>query len=131
MFPFTCPLVISDSRISGRGVYARSKLLEGQLIARCPVLEFVTHWTDLPDTIRSYVFELDDQRFWLALGVGSLFNHMDNANVMFFLSKDSIEFRASIDIAEGDELFINYNQGMYVGDLDWFARLNIRKIGGD
>lgn len=46
----------------------------------------------------------------VALGYGSLYNHSPDANARFTprTSQDDIVFRAVRDIAEGEQIFIDY-----------------------
>jgi hypothetical protein len=62
--------------------------------------------------LEHYVFQWGPNtgRLVLALGYGSLYNHSANANAKFTarLSQNDIIFRALREIAEGEQIFIDY-----------------------
>ncbi|MBK8701649.1 MAG: SET domain-containing protein-lysine N-methyltransferase [Saprospiraceae bacterium] len=108
-------LYIATSEGRGRGVFASSHILTGDLIEVCPVviipkreLPFI-HKTVLHDYYFLWGEHLEDCA--IALGYGSLYNHElhPNANFILDLENLSIDIEAIADIAPGDEITINYH----------------------
>lgn len=97
----------------GRGVFARRPIPEGAVIERVPVLLFparlVVGGIDSPIMDR-YFFIRNDTMFAVPLGFGCLYNHsyMPNAEYEDGPGATMI-FTARRDIANGEEITINYN----------------------
>ncbi len=99
----------------GRGIVAGRPFAEGEVIERAPVLVIpAADWQQVQDTVVSrYCFswgkELKDAA--LALGRCSLFNHSYRANAYAqpYVKERVMAFLAFRDIAEGEEITINYN----------------------
>lgn len=96
----------------GRGVFARQSIREGQVIERVPVLVLAVDrihdavaWGD----IANYVFHWGEGTVALALGYGSLYNHSYRPNARYDDETRRKVFTALRDIAEGEEITINYN----------------------
>lgn len=95
-----------------RGLIATEKILNGQIIERCPAIIFPKNPDIIEQTIFDhYVFDWDDSHEALALGYGSLCNHSyeRNVEVDFDYENKLIIFSALRDIKIGEELLINYN----------------------
>lgn len=116
-------LRIGPSEVHGWGVFATRPYAVGELIERCPVLLVETeHETQMAGTVfDGYCFTWDGGMA-LALGWGSLYNHRCPSNARYWTENEDglLEIVAHLDIAEGAEIFINYN-----GDPDddsplWF-----------
>ena len=99
----------------GRGIVAGRPFREGEVIERAPVLVIpAADWMQVQDTVVSrYCFSwgrgLKDAA--LALGRCSLFNHSYKANAYAqpYVKERVMEFLAARDIAQGEEITINYN----------------------
>ena len=99
----------------GRGIVAGRRFAEGEVIERAPVLVIpAADWQLVQDTVVSrYCFswgrELKDAA--LPLGRCSLFNHSYKANTYAqpYVKERVMEFLAFRDIAEGEEITLNYN----------------------
>ena len=99
----------------GRGIVAGRPFAESEVIERAPVLVIpAADWQQVQETVVSrYCFswgrDLKDAA--LALGRCSLFNHSYKANAFAqpYVKERVMEFLAFRDIAEGEEITINYN----------------------
>lgn len=108
-------LRVVSVRGKGRGVVAARRFAEREVVERDPVLVIPAgDWPHLQQTVVSkYCFLWHEGRdeAAVALGYGSLFNHAYTPNVMaqIHLRERVIEFVAVRDIAEGEEITLNYN----------------------
>lgn len=94
----------------GRGVYAARAFKRNELIETAPVI--VVKDSDIRDKDRlsHYAFEWCRGYSAIALGVGSLFNHSEEPNANWRLSKgdNTLRFYAVKAIKEGEEIFTHY-----------------------
>ncbi len=109
-------LFIRKVRGMGRGVFAGRAYLRGEVIEVCPVIP-------LPNpapTDPGHVFWWGEDGRAIALGYGSLYNHSATPNARFTPreSRNDIVIRATQDIAEGEQVMIDYGW-----DEDDFAAL--------
>ncbi len=104
------PLSVRKVRGMGRGVFAGRAFRKGEVVEVCPVVRLAggAEASSLAGLDR-YVFEWGDG-LAVALGYGSLYNHSPDPNAAFTprLSRDDIVFRALRDIAEGEQILIDY-----------------------
>ena|SRR5882757_1108605 len=102
----------------GRGVYASRLITQGETVAVCEVLvlsaddtRVVNGLTDLQ--YYTFVYNAETGQDCLVLGHGEIFNHSDMTNVIYVLEEHNgrkqMIFSAICDIAEGEQLFIDYN----------------------
>ena len=106
-------IVVKRVKGKGRGVFARRPIREGEEIERVPVLVLpidevkrVKEWTGLA----SYCFLWGNGTVALALGYGSLYNHSYRPNARYQdVAEKTKVYLAVRDIAEGEEITINYN----------------------
>jgi len=147
-------LIIGKSSIKGRGVFAKSKIEEGEIVEECHFIIPEKDKGGEDNEMRRYMFGrlcvntkeeyeklssklflhqlVDDEDLKeelleslkdlgyenleslfshaFVLGLGMVYNHSDNPNIMYEFDYDSMLFRytASEEIEEGKELFINY-----------------------
>jgi SET domain-containing protein len=94
---------------AGRGVFAVRDIAVGEEIERCPMLitdgaqgEALTQGAD------GYVFGWGSESTALALGYGSLYNHSYVPNAETLETPEELVITALRDIADGDEVLINY-----------------------
>lgn len=100
----------------GRAIIAEMDLRLGDIITNCELLIFSPD-----DTIRvnetdlqyyTFTFNKESKQDCLVLGDGEIFNHDDNANVLYGLvdwnGRKLMRFQASRDIKKGEQLFIDY-----------------------
>jgi SET domain-containing protein len=100
--------------IDGRGMIAQAPIKAGQWIDCAPVLLLKEDDINHNGLLNCYVFFWTfnpECRYALAFGNGSLYNHSPKHNASFVLDYEnlSIYYRATRDIAKGDEVFINYD----------------------
>src|SRR5215813_10897040 len=113
--PNSANVFMHESSIKGRGVFARRSIRKGDLIERSPVIVVPRQeWTTIEHTILSnYVFDWgeNEEDAAVALGYVSIYNHSytPNAELTECLDDAIIEVSALRDIAEGEEIFVNYN----------------------
>jgi hypothetical protein len=105
---------VGPSSISGRGIFAEVPFSSGDIVERCEVLRIPASQVDAiqQTELRAYLFSCDDGSgdVAIALGLGSLYNHSDDANATYF--KDAkhnvIVITAQRDIAAGEEITVAY-----------------------
>jgi uncharacterized protein len=93
----------------GRGVFAVREIAEGETIEICPIVELGEYETTGP--LGDYVVTShhDPNETILMLGYGSLYNHSSDANAETIQhGDDAFLFNAVRDIAEGEEITIDY-----------------------
>lgn len=105
---------IKFSEIDGRGLYATRDIKSGEVIMTCELLVLSEEDTLKVNqtSLEYYTFKLDDKRDCLVLGDAELFNHSDYAQVTYSLEpldqRQVMVFKATRDIQEGEQLFIDY-----------------------
>ena len=101
---------------AGRGVFAKERIAEGELIEACPIVA-------LPDPkdrdrlrktgLVNYYFlwGSDRKRAAICLGWGSVYNHSFSPNSKYEkkMSEGRMDFYALRDIAVDEEIMVNYN----------------------
>lgn len=101
----------------GRGLFAAAPIALGQLVHRSETIKVLDKEVDKCPTLAAYVFMYNAKYSLMALGHGALFNHSKEPNVNFYVTKfedrEVIEFVATRDISEGEELFIYYGGEEY------------------
>lgn len=111
-------IYIEDSALpdAGRGVFASSRIEQGELIEQCPIVAL----PDAKDRDRlrktglvNYYFLWGDRRDHAAicLGWGSVYNHSFEPNAKYekVLEDGRMDFTALRAIEPGEEIFVNYN----------------------
>lgn len=108
-------LYIAESPGRGRGVYTREAISAGTLIESSPVIVMSARERELLDQtlLHDYIFEWegDNGACCMALGWLAVYNHAYKANCEYEMNydDDTMAIRTVRDIAEGEELFTNYN----------------------
>jgi SET domain-containing protein len=108
-------IVVRQTPGKGRGVFAATRIAEGCVIEEAPVVVVPNH--ELPHldqiALQDYYFLWgpDHEHAAIALGVCSLCNHaaIPNCDYIRRYDAETIWLVALRDIAEGEELTINYN----------------------
>jgi uncharacterized protein len=122
----------------GRGVYAARAFKAGELIEVASVVELAVDWDTLPKPLQTRVFNWkyltnSDNQLALAMGFGSLYNHSESANARFEGDRQHSVMRyiATRDIAENEQVLINYNQSILNDsprEENWFDLNDIPEI---
>jgi SET domain-containing protein len=96
----------------GRGVFARRNIDKGKVIERVPVVlvpvEHLIGGMHSPVLAR-FFYLWNKKEVAISLGYGSLYNHSYTPNAHYEHGARSITYAALRDIAEGEEITINYN----------------------
>lgn len=100
----------------GRGIIAERDIKKGEVITNCELLvlspadTLAVNATDLK--WYTFVFDKNTKQDCLVMGDGEIFNHDDNANVLYGLidwnGRKLMRFQAARDIKKGEQLFIDY-----------------------
>ncbi|MFM2060398.1 MAG: hypothetical protein RLZZ507_68 [Cyanobacteriota bacterium] len=106
-------LVVRDTEIKGRGVFAQKDFEPGEIIDVANVIvipkqqvKLITH-----TVLCNYYFSWYGESGAIALGYASLFNHSYHPNALYLknFAKSIIEIIAYKNIRKGEEITINYN----------------------
>lgn len=100
---------------NGRGVFTAGPIEQGSVIEVCHVIVIpaeelpIIHRTHLHDYY--FLWGADMDQCAIALGYGSLYNHMvhPNANFILDLANNTVDIEAVKDILPGEEITINYH----------------------
>lgn len=119
-------LYYAPSDLSGRGVFTAEDIPNHCVIELAPIIEIpahevdIIHHTELHDYY--FVWGEHDDKAAIALGYGSLYNHsyQPNANYIFDIDNNVIEFFAIRDIKSGEEITVNYHGDPDAKDEIWF-----------
>lgn len=100
----------------GRAIIAERDLSIGDIITNCELLVFSpedtlkVNETDLQ--YYTFTYNKEGKQDCLVLGDGEIFNHADDANVLYGLvdwnGRKLMRFQASRPIKKGEQLFIDY-----------------------
>ena len=127
-------IYVADSKVTkpgnsefepGKGVFAGENIKKGEIIEVAPIL--ILEFTDFTDTkwnlLFEYYFWMDDSVV-LALGYGSMYNHSENPNIEYLISKKekSITFTAVKSIKKNEEILFNYSGTASKKAPLWFER---------
>ena len=119
-------LFISESKLSGRGVFCANDIIQGSLIEICPVIIIPIHQMDFlkKTALYDYYFEWGEknQEGAIALGLGSIYNHSTNSNARYLLDfeKKTIDIYSISSINAGEEITVNYNGDPNEKGKVWF-----------
>jgi len=108
----------------GRGVFATTDIKKGEIVEHCetlfsidPVDVALLTRSPLVQKIFFNLFSKPEKSVAIALGNGSLYNHSETPNMVFYPHVEKktklvyIHFEATQDIGAGDELTIDYTGG--------------------
>ena len=98
-----------------RGLLADRFIPKGTVIEECPIILSPVADDKLIDktVLGKFYFEWNDDYDCFVLGYGALMNHSDTPNARFEYGYETktMSFVAEEDIAKGQEITINYQQG--------------------
>lgn len=132
-------LYVADTGTArGKGVFAKRAFASGEVVEIAPVLVLKTEHDDLPELLKTYVFDWATlagvpRAQGVALGYGSMYNHSSPANLRYEADgrESLMRYIAARDIRAGEELTINYNAvgGVHEWpDNNWFERMDITLV---
>ena len=111
-------IILKQSPTHGLGVFSSQKIFKGETIEECPFLAFPQNKNEQTPVFSNYTFCFPRGEMWtthaLVMGYGSYYNHSENANVNWYTENELglFVFTSLTDIEEGEELFINYANGV-------------------
>lgn len=115
----------------GRGVYANTNLKKGDILFFAELLVLSAQDTKVVNTtdLQYYTFKYTDTQDCLVLGDGEIFNHSDNAQVVYDLislnGRHMMQFTLLCDVNKDDQLFIDYTYDTPV----YTDKYNINLVG--
>jgi SET domain-containing protein len=120
-------VAVGNSQVDGLGIWAIEPITDNEVIEECPVL-IVAKEEIVNTSLIDYAFKLEDNKYALALGNGSLYNHRNQPNARWHYdeNKERIVFRASRIIKAGEEIFISYGKDYWKSrDVGMKGELNL------
>ena len=130
-----CAYVKDTETSKGLGVFSSRSVKANETVEVCPVVVLHGLFSTLPEQLKTRVFNWavlagEPNSHGLALGYGSMYNHANPANMRYEADAKNTQLRfvAVRDIADGEELTVNYNAvggGAEWHDDNWFNRMNI------
>lgn len=113
---FLAPFIeVKKSLNRGLGIFSKIAIKANTLLEISPVIELDSSDTELihRSKLHDYYFTWGENQDTSAIGLGyiSLYNHAEKANCFHTcdFNENTISIFTKRDIAEGEELFINYN----------------------
>lgn len=109
-------IILKESPVHGLGVFCNERILKKEFIEICPFLLFPQTNSEQIPVFSNYSFCWPRSENWtnhaLVLGYGSFYNHSEKANANWYTDGQSYIFFATEDIEQGQEIFINYANGI-------------------
>ncbi|MEH2369758.1 SET domain-containing protein [Nostoc sp.] len=106
-------LIVGNTNLKGRGVFAQKRFLKGELIERVPVVVIPAEQVEFLDKtiLGNYYYDWEDKTAAIALGLSSLINHSYNPNSYYVkkFADRELDLIAYRDIEAGEEITANYN----------------------
>ena len=114
-------IIIADSKVHGRGVFSTQKILKGEIVERCPLIqmEYRSKY-QLDPKIFEYMYaqppckckDCDNHGmiFHMVLGYGMMYNHQDIPNTVWKFNYRQLlaDVICTKDINPGEEIFVSY-----------------------
>lgn len=117
-------LVVRDTEIKGRGIFADRDFDQGDIIETSPVIVIPKQQVKLisQTVLVNYYFGWHGESGAVALGYASLFNHSYHPNAFYVKKFDEqiIEIIAHKYILQGQEITVNYNGKVNDSTPIWF-----------
>lgn len=113
---FQNKLCVKKSSTHGYGVFAEKTIKKGEIIEECYALLTKGDDTFLED----YYFDANG-KYALLTGFGSIYNHSDEPNADYVISKKNklATIKADRTIRKGEEIFVSYGE-------EWFKSRDIK-----
>jgi uncharacterized protein len=120
-------IYIGATSEKGRGMFAGEKIPANTVIEEAPVIVMAQDDRKLLDKtlLHDYIFEWTpegEQQCCMALGYVPIYNHSYTSNCEYFMDYEQklISIKTVRDVAEGEELTINYNGDWNDSRPVWF-----------
>lgn len=117
-------LIVGNTKLKGRGIFAQKRFLKGEMIERSPVVVIPAEQVELIDqtVLSNYYYDWEDKGVAIALGLVSLFNHSYDPNTYYVkkFAEGEVELIAYRDIETGEEITANYNGSPNDKSPIWF-----------
>ncbi|WP_335109191.1 SET domain-containing protein [Nostoc sp.] len=106
-------LIVGNTNLKGRGVFAQKRFLKGEIIERVPVVVIPAEQVEFLDKtiLGNYYYDWEDKAAAIALGLSSLINHSYHPNTYYVkkFAERELDLIAYRDIEAGEEITANYN----------------------
>jgi SET domain-containing protein len=106
-------LIVGNTNLKGRGVFAQKSFSKGEIIQTVPVIIIPAEEVELIDktVLGNYYYDWENKAAGIALGLASLINHSYNPNTYYVKKfvESEIELIAYRNIEVGEEITANYN----------------------
>ena len=115
----------------GRAVFAMHDLPRGTWVEVSEVLVLNSIDTPIVNSteLRDYTFTFSDTQDCLVMGIGEMFNHDDDANVIYELmtlnGRPRMIFITRKDVKKGDQLFIDYTADLRPNESKQEYKINM------
>ncbi|MEH2346467.1 MAG: SET domain-containing protein [Nostoc sp.] len=121
-------LIVGNTKLKGRGVFAQKRFLKGEIVERSPVVVIPAEQVEFLDKtiLGNYYYDWEDKAAAIALGLASLFNHSYEPNTYYVkkFAEGEVELIAYRDIQAGEEITANYNGSPNDKSPIWFDVVN-------
>ena len=107
-------IVIHRGGENGHGVLSCDYIDAGEIVEECPYIELEDDAVKISQ-LNDYLFRIDDGKYALALGAGSLYNHKNQPNIKYEIDEDKkvIRFIATREIIPSEELYVSYGKNYW------------------
>ncbi|AVH73775.1 SET domain-containing protein [Nostoc sp. 'Lobaria pulmonaria (5183) cyanobiont'] len=106
-------LIVGNTNLKGRGVFAQKRFLKGEIIERVPVVVIPAEQVEFLDKtlLGNYYYDWEDKAAAIALGLSSLINHSYHPNSYYVkkFADRELDLIAYRDIEAAEEITANYN----------------------
>ncbi|MBN3926406.1 MAG: SET domain-containing protein-lysine N-methyltransferase [Nostoc sp. NMS4] len=106
-------LIVGNTNLKGRGVFAQKHFFKGEIIERVPVVVIPAEQVEFLDKtiLGNYYYDWEDKAAAIALGLSSLINHSYHPNSYYVkkFADQELDLIAYRDIEAGEEITANYN----------------------
>ncbi len=122
MIKMPTKIYVDKSPVHGWGVFAKEKILSGEIIEECPIASLPIVKGEHSAILIDYRFNFPSGSDWneqvVTFGYGSIYNHSNNSNAYWYSLNDkrTFLFVAQRDIEPGEEIFVYYGDESYWND---------------
>ncbi|MBJ7296853.1 MAG: SET domain-containing protein-lysine N-methyltransferase [Dolichospermum sp.] len=117
-------MIVGNTNLKGRGIFAQKCFLKGEVIQTAPVVIIPAEEVELIDktVLGNYYYDWENKAAAIAFGLVFLFNHSYNPNTYYVkkFAEREVEYIALRDIEVGEEITANYNGSPENQSPIWF-----------